>query len=185
MDKDKWRVFIATLSTSELERHSADILTFAKEFQQIISAELSDRRNSGYTSNFSTNSSTNTAVQNNPILLDDEEGFDDENIEYEIDDEEDSGVELDFYTINYIQESVSSYDEDTLHERIEKLQDMLSDDLPPVVFKRTQLEKDLCEYRLEEINGTTEQIKENVVCVSCGATLQPTAVFCPKCGTRR
>jgi hypothetical protein len=192
MDKSKWRAFISTLTTNELERHEEDILSFAKKCQQIISDELNERESSENLRNISVNTAFRSSP-NNQIQYDDDEevddydDYDDENIVSEMsDDEADTdGVELDFYTISRIQQTVPSMDEDELRERIEELDEILNGDLTEMDFAVATFEKEMCEYELAQITGEDEEIEENINCESCAASLQPTAIFCPKCGTRQ
>jgi len=185
MDKAKWRAFVTTLTTNELERHSEDILSFAKECQQIISAELNGRRGAGHKNDFSANTAFRSAPQNNPISHDGK-GYDDADMldpdEYEVGTD---SVELDFYTITRIQQAVPNMDKGELTARIEELDKMMSGKLTEMEYAAAVFEKEMCEYQLMQINGIEEEIDENINCASCGATLQPTAAFCPKCGTRQ
>jgi ribosomal protein L40E len=203
MDKIKWKAFVSTLTTDELELHLRDILSFAKEYQHIITAELNRRRSSGYKANPPINLSVVSTEQNKFLTDEDEEDdedgygyddedddeYDDEDDDDEDDDDEDDEsclAELDFYTVSHIQKTVDSYEVNKLQKKVTELNKMLGKKLSPMAYASIRLELDLCEFRLAEINGVTEsQLEKDTMCVSCGATILPTAVFCPKCGKKQ
>ena len=189
----QWANFISTLSTDELENQLADILSFAREYQQLAADELNKRNRpvsiKGLMPDALADSSKSNYVFTNGKDIDDEENFD------EIADICTNESSLDYYTSTRIQQAVESYGEDELQDRINEINEALKKPLTDDARATILYEKELCEFHLSIIHGEEEQSDDSYtesdaaissnVCRNCGADLHSATIFCPKCGTRR
>lgn len=186
MDKVKWRRFISTLSTNEIERHSGDILSFAKEYQQMITEELNSRKAYGNAESSADNPEFDSFFSDDSHVhsAGGEDCYESSGNDFPEMDSDETG--LDFYTITKIQEAVDSYGEEKIQKRIEELNEILKSDLTGIARAVALFEKELCVCKSGESEGAeTGQPDENDVCKLCGTSMRYSAAFCTKCGAKR
>lgn len=164
--------FVASLTDQEINAQINDIFDWARVYKELLETEQAHRR-----SNNNINQRSSPTRYNEPIT---NYGECDDGFNYEIIDEELTGMSVDYDLIQVINRKISGLSVEKTREQLDRLKQIPTYNLSPSEMSQLQYEIEVCELHLLELIGETED--DSCFCSCCGSELESNAKFCGKCG---